>query len=170
MLKGVLRLYWNSSNKRKVNYLKRKGCIIGKNVSILCGVDSFSTEPYLIRIGSNVRITMGVMFLTHDGGSLVASVLKNKPFDKFGIIKIGDNVFIGINSIILPGVSIGSNVIIGAGAVVTKNVEDNCVVAGIPARYICSISEYIDKNESKFELTRGLNSRQKREILEKKYQ
>ena len=86
--------------------------------------------------------------LTHDGASIVASRLVNKPYDKFGNIAIGDNVFIGIDSIILPGVTIGSNVIIGVGSVVTTDVNDDSIVAGVPARFICFIFDYIRKKST----------------------
>ena len=51
-------------------------------------------------------------------------------------VNIGDDVWIGGNVTILPGVNIGNNVIIAAGAVVTKDIPDNCVVGGVPARKI----------------------------------
>lgn len=57
---------------------------------------------------------------------------------------IGDAVWIGGNCVILPGVTIGSNVVIAAGAVVTKNISDNSVVAGVPARKIKTLETDID--------------------------
>ena len=60
-------------------------------------------------------------------------------------IKIGNNVYIGNNVIILPGVTIGNNVVIGAGAVVSKNIPDNSVAVGIPARVIKTADEYFEK-------------------------
>ena len=51
-------------------------------------------------------------------------------------ITIGNDVWIGGNCTILPGVTIGNNVIIAAGAVVTKDIPDNCVAAGVPAKVI----------------------------------
>ena len=61
------------------------------------------------------------------------------------ISKIGDNVYIGSKCIILPGVRIGNNVVIGAGSVVTKDIPDNSVYAGNPARFICDLQTYADK-------------------------
>lgn len=65
-------------------------------------------------------------------------------------IVIGNNVYIGNNVIILPGVTIGNNVIIGAGAVVSKSIPDNSVAVGVPARVIKTTDEYFKKiqNES----------------------
>lgn len=65
----------------------------------------------------------------------------NIPINKQGAtqeekVVIGNNVWIGTRAIIMPGVKVGDNSIIGAGAVVTKDIEDNCVVAGVPAKLI----------------------------------
>lgn len=60
-------------------------------------------------------------------------------------IVVGNNVYIGNNVIILPGVTIGNNVIIGAGAVITKNIPDNSVAVGVPARVIKTADEYFKK-------------------------
>lgn len=83
-------------------------------------------------------------FITHDGGTLlyrnqIPDLEITKP------IIVGNNVYIGLDVIILPGVSIGNNVVIGAGAVVTKNIPDNSVVAGVPAKVIKTADEYLKK-------------------------
>ncbi|MBZ2167132.1 hypothetical protein K8N75_13895 [Methanobacterium sp. VT] len=72
--------------------------------------------------------------------------------DKVGKIDIKDNVFIGNSAIILPNITIGPNAIIGAGSIVTKNVPSNTVVAGNPAKVICSLDEYIKKIDAKSNL------------------
>jgi maltose O-acetyltransferase len=95
----------------------------------------------LIEIGNNVTLAPNVILLAHD-----ASLKMLCGLSKLGRITIGDNVFIGANSVILPNVSIGSNVIVGAGSVVTKDIPDDSVYAGNPARYIRSISEIKEKN------------------------
>lgn len=86
--------------------------------------------------------------------------------DKFGKIKIGNNVHIGINSIIMPGVTIGDNVIIGCGSVVTKNIPSNSVAVGVPARVIETIEEYYKKNKDKCVYTKNLSSKEKKEYIE----
>ncbi len=130
----------------KIN--KYKGVRIGKNCRFT-GVPNFGSEPYLIRLGNNVTISYGVKFYTHDGG---INVLKHKynisDINKFGNIIIDDNCFLGANSIILPNVTIGPNSIIGAGSVVTKNIPPNSVYAGNPAKFICTIEEYLKKCKS----------------------
>lgn len=64
-------------------------------------------------------------------------------------VRIGNRVFIGASAIVLPGVTIGDNVIIGAGSVVTKDIPSNSVAAGNPARVICSIDKYVEKERKK---------------------
>lgn len=109
---------------------------MGDNIHIY-GKVSWGSEPWIITIGSNIHITDGVRFITHDGGTLlyrsqVPDLEITKP------IRLGDDVYIGNNVILLPGVTVGNKVIIGAGAVVTKNIPDNSVAVGVPARVIKS--------------------------------
>ena len=121
----------------------KKGMTVGCGCTEMSGVN-YGSEPYLITIGDNVRISNNVLFVTHDGGSWVIR-RAGGAFPgtvNFGRIIVGNNVFIGARSIILPNVRIGNNVVIGAGAIVTKDVSDNCVVAGVPAKFVCSINEY----------------------------
>ncbi len=110
----------------------------------LYGRTSWSTEPWIITLGNNVHITEGVRFITHDGGTLLFRD-KIPDLDVTKPIVIGNNVYIGNNVLILPGVTIGSNVIIGAGAVVSKNIPDNSVAVGVPARVIKTADEYLKK-------------------------
>ena len=107
---------------------------------------NFGSEPWLILIGKHVEITNGVYFITHDGATWVIRDRKGyEKVRKFGKIAVKDNCFIGMNSIILPGVTIGPNSIVAAGSVVTKNVEPDTVVAGNPAKKLCSTYEYAQK-------------------------
>ena len=131
------------------------GVKIGKNFSNIGPVD-FSSEPYLISIGDDVRISMNVHFVTHDGGMHVIRQYKGIPVDLFGTIEIGNNVFIGMNTIVLPGVKIGNNVVIGAGSIVSKDIPNNSVACGIPARVIETLDEYYCKNKDKMELTKNM--------------
>ncbi|MBO4339103.1 MAG: acyltransferase [Clostridia bacterium] len=149
-----------------VDYWRSKGVKIGKNTDINRYV-VFGTEPYLITIGDNVRITRDVELITHDGGVWVLRNLYSefKDIDIFGRIVIGNNVYIGNGAIVLPGVTIGNNCIIGAGAIVTKDVPENSIVAGVPARVIETIDEYVEKNKSRFVNTKYMDSQQKKEYL-----
>jgi len=125
----------------------------------------FGSEPYLIVIGNNVTICENVRLITHDGGVAIMRI-DHPGLNVYGKITIHDNCFIGINAIILPGITIGTNSVIGAGAVVTRDVSENTVVAGNPARKICSIDDYKNRALKKgvfFHETNAVNS--KDEIL-----
>ena len=160
------------SMPKYVEYLRRKGAKIGNKCEIYKGAH-FGSEPYLIDIGNHVRINDGVNLITHDGGCWVLRNEKSgygKEFenaDSFGKIIIENNVHIGTNAIIMPGVRIGENCIIACGAVVTKDVPANTIVGGVPARKIENIEEYANKMRKKFVNTKNLTSNEKREILEK---
>jgi len=134
-------------SKAYVKYLQQNGVIIGEGTyffdPIKTNVDI--SRPYLLEIGNYCKITGGVIILTHDYSY---SVLRRVFHDILGECHktvIGDNVFIGMNSIIMPGVHIGNNVIIGAGSVVTKNIPNNCIYAGNPARIISNLDDYYSK-------------------------
>ncbi len=148
----------------------RGGGIIGTGCSVFPNVE-FGSEPYLIKIGDNVRITNGVKFCTHDGGIwTIRRVKQLENADVFGPIVVGDNVHIGWNVIIMPNVRIGNNCVIGAGAVVTKDVPDNSVAVGVPARVIESIEEYENKVFEKCDFTKNYSAEDKKKYLLKKYQ
>lgn len=147
---------------------------MGVRIGTACEINptaAFGSEPYLITLGDHVRVTADVEFVTHDGGVWVLRGMDDEfcNADRFGEIKVGNNVHIGMHSIIMPGVSIGDNCIIGAGAIVTKNIPDNSVAVGVPARVIESIEEYTNKNRSKLEMTKAMTPAQKRAYLEKKF-
>ena len=156
-----------ASEQTYVNILTRGGVKIGKNC-IIDKTAEFGTEPYLISIGDNVRITKGVRFITHDGSLWVPRNLGlvDKKADFFGKIVIGNNVNIGWNAIIMPGVQIGDNCIIAAGAIVTKNIPDNSVAVGMPAKVLESVQEYADKKRNSCVLTKNMTSEEKKAYLE----
>ena len=110
-----------------------KNIHLGKNVFINSGC-RFQDQGG-IYIGDNVLIGHNVVLATlnHDENPEKRGNLIPGP------IKIGNDVWIGSNVTITPGVTIGDNAIVGAGAVVTKDVEKNTIVAGVPARYIRDI-------------------------------
>ncbi len=137
----------------RIALARKLGVSIGDDCRVM--ITEWGTEPFLIRIGSRVTITAGVTFLTHDGSTWLIRNDRDVRYQKFAPITfapitIGDNVFIGVNSIIMPGVEIGSNVIIGAGSVVTKNIPSKSVYAGNPAKLICSFEDYETKVKNNF--------------------
>lgn len=126
-----------------IKKLKEMGLQIGKDFQYgrYCFFDP--SHCFLISIGDDVTFSTRVHLLAHD-----ASTKKILGYAKIGRVDIGNHVFIGANSTILPGVKIGNNSIIGAGSVVAKDVEDDSVYAGVPARRICSVEEYCNKFKS----------------------
>lgn len=134
------------SGWKKAKFYKKFGYFhsIGNNCYIPIHISK--RQAYLTSIGNNVWLTNGTKILNHDASVKVVREALNLPWlDKCDKIQIGNNVFVGNNSIILPGVVIGDNSIIGAGSVITKSVSPNSVYAGNPAKKICSIDEYADK-------------------------
>lgn len=155
-----------ANQKKYQDILRKKGVKIGEGCEIFKNA-VFGTEPYLITIGNNVRITRNVQFITHDGALWV---LRNagkidKNADKFGEIVIGDNCNIGWNAVIMPGVTIGENSIIGVGAIVTKDVPANSVAAGVPAKVIEDIDTYCAKVTPHTVITKRLSSEDKKKYL-----
>ena len=139
-----MRILDNIKNKLRgeanLEKLKRDGLYIGENFNYgrYCFVDpSFC---FLISIGNNVTFSTRVHLLAHD-----ASTKKYINYSKVGKINIEDGCFLGANVTVLPNVNIGKGSIIGAGSVVTKDIPELEVWAGIPAKRICSVKEYIDK-------------------------
>ena len=120
------------------------GMKVGKHFKRLHGVILDPAHCWLIDIGNNVTMAPRVHILCHD-----ASTKQFLNYTKIGRVTIGDNVFIGAESVVLPGVTIGSNVIIGANSTVTHDIPDNTVVAGSPARVICSMDDYLEKERSR---------------------
>lgn len=145
-----------------VAYARRIGVRVGEGCRLL-GVHraQFGSEPYLIEIGNHVTIAAGTRFVTHDGG---VWVLRHKypDIDVVGRIRIEDNVFIGINVIILPGVTIGRNSVVAAGAVVRKDVEPGTVVGGTPARLLTTLEDYENRSLAKALHVRNLPHQEKR--------
>lgn len=167
LLKVIIRKI--KTAKDPIGYWRSKGAKIGSGCSIVSNV-SFGSEPYLITIGDNVRLTENVRLITHDGGVWVARHLdeKYKNADLFGKITIGNNVHIGVNAVIMPGVTIGDNVIIGCCAVVTRDIPDNSVAVGVPARVIETVDEYVDKNKNGFVYTKHFSEKEKKAIIEER--
>lgn len=124
--------------------LIKMGLKVGKNFGRLNGVILDPSHCWLIEIGDNVTMAPRVHVLCHD-----ASTKMFLGYTKIAPVKIGNNVFVGAESIIMPGVIIGSNVIIGANSTITHNIPDNVVVVGNPARVVCTLEEYITKQKTR---------------------
>ena len=132
--------------KGSIAYARKKGVTIGEHCRIY--IKSWGSEPFLIHLGNHVTVTSGVKFITHDGSTCLVYDAQGKRYQRFAPIHVGSHVFIGVNSIIMPGVSIGSNVVIGAGSVVTKDIPDHSVAIGVPAKVVSSFADYQAKIQS----------------------
>lgn len=128
--------------KAAMDYCFAHGFTAGKNFHYNSGYPIDANWPWLISIGDDVTLSSNVRILAHD-----ASPGKAGSYTKIGIVNIGNNVFIGADSIVLCNTRIGDNVVIGAGSVVTHDIPSNSVYAGNPAKFICSFEEYGKKHQ-----------------------
>ena len=124
--------------------LVRRGLTIGKNFNRLNQVFIDDSHPWLITIGDDVTLAPRVHILAHD-----ASTKIHLGYTKIGSVTIGNRVFVGAESVILPGVTIGNDVIIGANSTVTHDIPNGIVAVGSPARAICTTEEYLNKERER---------------------
>ena len=116
----------------KVLYYRMAGISIGRNTFISLGAKLDTSGMGKIVIGDGCEIAHGCVILSHD-----AAVKRiDRKARRSGPVCVGDNVFLGANSVVLPSVTIGDNTVIGAGSVVTKDMPPNVVAVGSPARVI----------------------------------
>ena len=130
-----------ATDYNSIEFLRSRGVQIGENVNLINTTIDWS-HGFLVSIGNRVTLT-GVKILTHDGSTQI-------PFgvSKVGKVTIGDEVFVGHGTIILPNVRIGSRVVVGAGSVVTRDIPDNAVAAGNPAKVIGTYDDVLKKHET----------------------
>ena len=150
--------------------LIKRGMKVGKNFNRQQGCFIDPSHCFLITIGDDVTMSIRVTVMAHD-----ASTKKTLGYTKVGQVHIGNHVFIGANTTILPGVTIGDYAVIGAGSIVTHDVPARTVVAGVPAKEICSVDEYIERFQLQMDKTNtfgdeyrmgyGLDESKKEEIL-----
>jgi acetyltransferase-like isoleucine patch superfamily enzyme len=117
-------------------YLRKKGLSIGKDCFISLGAKLDVCSGSII-IGDRCEITHGCIILAHD--AIARRMDRNR--NGSGTVRLGNDVFVGVNSVVLMNVTVGDNSVIGAGSVVTKDVPPNVVVAGNPARIIRRLFE-----------------------------
>ncbi len=148
-----------------IEYARSIGVTIGNECRLVSlSHVTFGSEPYLVRLGDHVTVTGGVRFVTHDGGVWIFR--KQFPdIELFQPIVVEDNVFIGANSIILPGVTIERDCVIGAGSVVTKAIPAGTVAVGCPARPIKTKEDYWKSIVLHATYTRALPKAEKRQLL-----
>ncbi len=156
ILKFLISLWMYFDSRKYMHYYNKLLRHVGMNlkgeprfIAKSANFDDFDR----ITLGDRVVISLRVYFLTHDYSYTTALIsIGEKPQTDVGTyrnIVVGNNVFIGMNSIILPGTVIGDNVIVGAGSVVRGNIPENSIVAGNPATVIGDIREYAHKVKSR---------------------
>lgn len=152
---------WDPSQIRCYQ-LRRIGMSIGEDTCLFSD-NLETTEPYLVSIGDHVMIAAGVRFATHDAS---ACYYIPGASDLYGRIRIGDHCFIGMDALILPGVTLADHCIVGAGSVVTKSfLEPGSVIAGNPAKKVCTVEELREKNEKYALNTWGMTFQEKKAFL-----
>lgn len=142
----VRRLIYRLRSDYTTEQLAKMGLSVGKNFKRMHGTILDPSHCWLISIGDNVTLAPRVHVLAHD-----ASTCHHLDYARIGRVDIGNNVFIGADTVILPGVSIGDNSVIGANSTVTKPIPANVVAAGNPAKIICTIEEYIARNKARMQ-------------------
>jgi acetyltransferase-like isoleucine patch superfamily enzyme len=152
LIKQIGKFYVRRNSESYIRFLRKKGCEIGERTVIFNPQNTIidTTRPCLISIGDDVKITDGVTILTHGYDWSVLSVVYHEMLGSSGKVTIGNNVFIGMKTTILKGVTIGNNVVIGASSLVNRDIPDNTVYAGNPAKFIMTIDDYYKKRLTKY--------------------
>lgn len=145
-LKNFIKVILGIKTPNLLEILKKKGLKVGQNFNMREGCIIDYSHAWHITIGDDVTLAPKVHILAHD-----ASTWTHLGYTKIKNTYIGDRVFIGASSIVLPGITIGNDVIIGAGSVVTKDVPDNSVYAGNPAKFIQKTDLYIAFEKEKMQ-------------------
>lgn len=136
--------FGSPSNTAWTEYVKRWGGLhhVGEDCSIL--TSTTFTDPEYVSLGNNVHFS-DCTVLGHDGSIAMLDHALGEALDSVGYVVIHDNVFIGYGAIVMPNCSIGPNAIVAAGSIVTRDVSENTVVAGVPAAPIASFDEHVER-------------------------
>lgn len=145
-----------------IRHARLIGVSIGDNCLVYRSIE-WSSEPYLVTIGNNVQLTRGVALHTHGGGNVVRRQMPD--FDIFGKIEIKDWAYIGAHAQIMPGVTVGEGAMVAAGSIVTKSVPNGMIVGGNPAKILCSVDEYLERNLKYNAKTKGMSAKEKKRYL-----
>lgn len=147
IIKNAIRsLLYRIRGNHTTEQLVRMGLKVGKNFARLNDVIIDPAHCWLIEIGDDVTLAPRVHILAHD-----ASTKHYLGYAKIGRVVIGNRVFIGAGTVVLPNVRIGDDVIIGANSTVTRDLEGGFVYAGCPAKKIASIEAFVEKNRKLME-------------------
>ena len=144
MKKTMKKLLARLRGGQNLEKLIKRGLVVGKDFNCMGEGMIDPSHCWHIRIGDNVTLAPRVHILAHD-----AATKTFLGYTRVANVVIGDNVFIGAGTIVLPGVSIGNNVVVGAGSVVSHDIPDNAVAMGCPARVVKSIDEFVEAERQK---------------------
>lgn len=149
-VRHTIGMYLTRTGQGRAKYIQKHRIFRRMGDSCMVMFRKIPLHPHLISVGNNVWIASNVLLITHDvAHRMLNNRQKDAEFEELlGCIEIGDNVFIGSNTTVLPDVRIGSNTVVAAGSVVSRDLPGNGVYAGVPARYICSLEEFIKKRRS----------------------
>lgn len=119
---------------------------MGMKVGERCRLYSLNiaSEAELVELGDGVIVSGEVMFVTHDGAVFTALPQFPNVNGHYGRIRVGNDCFLGMRAVLMPGVELGDRCIVAAGAVVMHSFPANSVIAGNPAEYICSTTAYMN--------------------------
>jgi len=143
-MKYIKHLLNRIRGEQDLKMLVKRGLKLGDNLTRMSGCIIDPSHCWHIEIGNDVILAPNVHILAHDASS---KIFLN--YTRVANVKIGNRVFIGAGTIVLPGIVIGDNVIIGAGSIVSKSIPSNSVAVGSPATVICSLDDYIEKEKRK---------------------
>jgi acetyltransferase-like isoleucine patch superfamily enzyme len=133
-----------------ISFLRKKGVTIGEGTTFFGHVTVDTQRPCLVEIGRNCNLSDGVVIITHGYDWAVLREKFGEMLGSSGKVVLEENVFVGINALILKRVRIGKNTIIGAGSVVAHDIPANCVAAGNPCRVIATLEEYYNKRKTAY--------------------
>ena len=146
-IRSVLRkMYLHIAHHDPLEGHIKRGLVVGKNFHMFDEVMIDYGHTWHIQIGDDVTLAPRVNIIAHD-----ASTKKYLNCTRIAKVKIGNRVFVGAGAVILPGVTIGDDVVVGAGSVVTRDVPNGHVVAGNPARILCTVSEFVSRRRAEME-------------------
>jgi acetyltransferase-like isoleucine patch superfamily enzyme len=150
LISSILLKIYMLDSRLYTSFLKKKGITIGEGTTFFGHVTVDTQRPCLVEIGQNCNLSNGVVITTHGYDWAVLREKFGEMLGSSGKVALEDNVFVGINALILKGVRIGRNTIIGAGSVVTHDIPANCVAAGNPCRVIMTLEEYYKKRKTAY--------------------
>lgn len=139
----MIAYFYSDARVRKI-YWERLNVFMGENTYSNIGMMAVNSENTKVCIGNNVSIAPYVTFITEsepNNGKKILELEYIKKLKVKGNIIIEDDVWIGANVTILPGIHIGRCAVIGAGSVVTKDVESYSIYVGVPAKKIKDIRD-----------------------------